>query len=847
MFNVFKLETYNATQAPNGNWYKSKGKDEKNNSIPDYDKPIVTGELIIDQIKEWSTFKDNSLHIQLDPSLNCIAFGDIDHYTDKKQFDKFLDVLADYFEVEKDKISYTLSTKKELNPVEYSYHWSIPSIETDFTTLKKIMADEVFEPFKPDLAVYPTKRKWFRLPYQTCQDKPYKHKIKQGTLKDFFIHYIDNTKERVIIKPDVKPDEKSNDEQMEQAEKELNDKKYLKIQRLLLMLNDNRAKDYEEWRNIGFIIHHELGSKGFELFDEFSKRYPFKYNYNNNNKFYNSIKQDHNDPMTIKTLYKMAKEDNEEEYKKLVKEEIEENKKLSKSKTGINPDLLKLIDCFSHANVAEYYIKYYEEEGDYKYIYNNNLWYSYYNNNILSSQGNTKTPTTLFDNITKSINFELEKLIMKKTLEVLDMQIELGKEKDNTKKEIMKDKIKQKNKEISEIKSLSHTIGTSSFIKGVVDFLQNYYYIDKLQEKINSNINLLAFEDKVFDYTIKDFRPIKKSDFITFTTRYKAPTISKPEIKEELNKLLLEVFNNYEIVKYWLQTISMSIFTTKYESVYIHTGSGGNSKGLLFSLISYVMGDYYKQTDNEFLTTKFKSDAPNSQLANSKGVRFLVLSEPAAGDGNAKQSESKLNVDFVKFLSGNDKIACRDLYEKSLKEFVAQFTLFIQCNMKPKLSKSDKGIFRRLKIIDYPNEFVENPDPKKPNQKKIDVNLKTKLSHQDYINEFMLMLLETAKEGKIDEPQQIKDAVNEYKEDNDPIKGWLLENFELLREDLPLKERIKTSELYNEFPEKLNLTASSFKQYLIMNEVKVKICSGINYAFNLKRKPQQEEQNDLDN
>jgi phage/plasmid-associated DNA primase len=167
--------------------------------------------------------------------------------------------------------------------------------------------------------------------------------------------------------------------------------------------------------------------------------------------------------------------------------------------------------------------------------------------------------------------------------------------------------------------------------------------------------------------------------------------------------------------------------------------------------------------------------------------------------------------------------------------------------MKPKLSKSDKGIFRRLKIIDYPNEFVENPDPKKPNQKKIDVNLKTKLSHQDYINEFMLMLLETAKEGKIDEPQQIKDAVNEYKEDNDPIKGWLLENFELLREDLPLKERIKTSELYNEFPEKLNLTASSFKQYLIMNEVKVKICSGINYAFNLKRKPQQEEQNDLDN
>lgn len=604
------------------------------------------------------------------------------------------------------------------------------------------------------------------------------------------------------------------------------------MKKLLYLLTNDYYDNYDLWRNVGFIINNELGKDGYELYDEFSKPSK-KYNEDEVRKFYFNIDKKE-DGLKIGTLHMWAKECNEEEYNKLFPKKIKENKLIN-----------NLIDCFNHANVAEYYIKHFETENDYKYIYDSNLWYSYYPNNVLSEEGNAHSPTQLFNDIKINITKDLEEKLKNVSLELLNLDIEKSKAKGTDKEEIEK-KIEIKKKLLINIKTHIKTIGTSSFIKGTIDFIKNYYLVDKLQEKINNNINILAFNDMVFDFTIKDFRPIKKLDFVTFTTKYDAPKISKPEIRKELNELLLSVFNTEEMRKYWMQTVAMAMFTTKYESVYIHTGSGGNGKGLLFNLLSHCLGDYYKQANNEFLTTKFKSDAPNSELANAKGKRFFVVSEPSAGDGNNKQAESKLNVDFIKFLSGNDKIACRDLYSKAKSEFKAQFTIFLQCNLKPKLSKNDKGIFRRLKIIDYPNEFVDKPNPKKPNQKQINVNLKTKLEKQDYINEFMLMLLEIAKEEKIEEPEQIKQAVEEYKEDNDPVKGWLLENFEITNEDLSPKERIRTSDLYNEFPEKQNLTASSFKQYLIMNDVKVKISSGINYAFNLK-KIVKEEVNDLDN
>jgi hypothetical protein len=42
-----------------------------------------------------------------------------------------------------------------------------------------------------------------------------------------------------------------------------------------------------------------------------------------------------------------------------------------------------------------------------------------------------------------------------------------------------------------------------------------------------------------------------------------------------INNLLYSIFENKEIVEYWLATTGLSLFSNKLESFYIHTGSGG--------------------------------------------------------------------------------------------------------------------------------------------------------------------------------------------------------------------------------------------------------------------------------
>ena len=89
------------------------------------------------------------------------------------------------------------------------------------------------------------------------------------------------------------------------------------VEKLVNLLKDCRATDFEQWRNVGFIINNTLGEDGFEIFDEFSKRTEKKKDYNKTNvfKFYSNIKK-RDSGLKVGSLHKMAKEDNPEEYEK---------------------------------------------------------------------------------------------------------------------------------------------------------------------------------------------------------------------------------------------------------------------------------------------------------------------------------------------------------------------------------------------------------------------------------------------------------------------------------------------------------------------------------------------------
>ena len=103
-------------------------------------------------------------------------------------------------------------------------------------------------------------------------------------------------------------------------------------------------------------------------------------------------------------------------------------------------------------------------------------------------------------------------------------------------------------------------IGMSSFIKGCIDFLKSLYNVENLDENIDANKNVLAFENLLYELEIGQFRKIRTNDYIIKNTKYEINIKSNPKIRERINKLLYSIFENEGVLTFWKLTTALSMF-----------------------------------------------------------------------------------------------------------------------------------------------------------------------------------------------------------------------------------------------------------------------------------------------
>jgi len=631
---------------------------------------------------------------------------------------------------------------------------------------------------------------------------------KSSTITDKKIPLVPNSVLAEFFDEYETDDEESEDSDSE-SEQEENEEEKEKIEDILELLSDDRAENYQEWVKVGMILK-GLDDDYIDIFDEFSKRGGSKYKgLKDIEKVWRTFKSKDELPegsAGFGSLVHMAKEDaNEKEIKAFYKK--------WNIKETTDKDFWDKLENLNQSDMAKMY---YEMEKN-KYVYSLITgWYEYNSNSILK---HTKdAPKSLVSSISNKLQ---------------DIFIE--------KRNLVKPDHSSYDKKMKLFKAAYKAVGNSAFVKGMIDYLTHLYTVDRLDDKIDGSMDIIAFDNCVYDIKIKDFREILPSDYITKTTKYKINNKSNSEIRKKIKDLLNSIFNTEEMVNYWLKTTALSMFTNKYESLYIHTGKGGNGKGLLSSILHKTLGDYIYQADNTFFTSVFKPNAPNSTLAKTKGVRYLLVTEPDDG-GN----EAKLNVEFIKWITGGDIITTRDLFCSNIS-FHPQFTPFIQCNTKPKLSKMDQGIIRRIKVVNYPNSFVA--EPKKPNERQININLKNEINNE-FINEFMLLLLDIAK-NNIDQPlvqpKDVLEETNEYFDANNPVKAWINERLEITNDSN--KDRIKASTLFEEYNnsdyEKMSMTKfSTTLEQNGLNKVKNSVIFFV--GIKLKEIKKEEQKSDLD-
>lgn len=165
-------------------------------------------------------------------------------------------------------------------------------------------------------------------------------------------------------------------------------------------------------------------------------------------------------------------------------------------------------------------------------------------------------------------------------------------------------------------------------------------------------------------------------------------------------------------------------------------------------------------------------NAVNPAIVMTKGTRIQQLDEAS--------KKQEFNAAFLKLATGNDEQTGRKLYSDGIT-FLPQYNLFMFCNSAPSRIESagDSGMDERNVLIPHNSRFIVNPPESieeqwKKSTFKANPHLKNELKAR--IDAYLWILVEELrlylKEG-LKKPQSVIDKTNTYQYSNNPYKQFI--------------------------------------------------------------------------
>jgi P4 family phage/plasmid primase-like protien len=294
------------------------------------------------------------------------------------------------------------------------------------------------------------------------------------------------------------------------------------------------------------------------------------------------------------------------------------------------------------------------------------------------------------------------------------------------------------------------------------------FYIEKLEDRLDSDCNLIGFENGVYDLERHEFREGRPDDFVSFSTgnNYVEYQPDHPVVRD-IRRFWEQVLPHADIREYVMRTLASCLSGhTKHERFNIWTGSGSNGKSISVDLFERSFRGYCVKFPVTLLTQKrAASNAATSEIARAKGKRFGVLQEPS--------EDEKLNIGLMKELTGGDSIIARQLYREPV-EFKPQFKMFLLCNHLPHVPSDDGGTWRRIRVVEFGSKFVEHPNPERAHEYPVDIELTQKLN--SWKEHFMAILLDYYRRFagvSVEEPEAVMQCTREYQRNNDHMADFV--------------------------------------------------------------------------
>lgn len=533
---------------------------------------------------------------------------------------------------------------------------------------------------------------------------------------------------------------------------EFNNSEIAYAKELVVILSKSRADDYTTWIETGVCLYNIGKNELLAPWIQFSKKSE-KFREGECERKWETFANYTGTKLTIGSLNLWALRDNPDAYDNI------------NSRHVVNY-LRTNLDCQHHDVARLMHIKY-----QYQYVCSDlrhNNWYQYQNHRWVEIQ-------------------KAKELREKISTEIAQEYYSLSA---TYKKAHMDD---PENKEIAEnietCKKLSKQLKDRRFKKLVMEENEDLFSNCKFDEQLDSNKHLLCFNNGVYDLQKQEFRNGCPDDYISFCTHIdymEWKDVQNTKEARELKDFLAKILPQADVRKYVLKLISSFLSgSTGDQKFHIWTGSGANGKSKLVDLIEAAMGDYSYSLPITVLTRK-RGTGATPEMAETKGKRFVHFQEP--------EKEDKIQVGYMKELTGGDKISTRKLYKNPIM-FRPQFKTILCCNDLPEIPSTDGGTWRRIRRVDFPSKFVDEPTA--PNEFLKDPDIPEKL--KIWAPYFMSMLIgiydRYLKEG-LKEPESVIRCTKEYQRRSDIFLDYIEENVEITNNE---KDTITFNALYANF------------------------------------------------
>jgi P4 family phage/plasmid primase-like protien len=635
----------------------------------------------------------------------------------------------------------------------------------------------------------------FRLPLATYEDrqtpknnKPFPHvpKVNTGDISDYFItvcsgarHPLMDKRIREYTAEEDKKKSVQQDREMKVAqnpeyeEKKATDEEKKKIEAMLELVKKERFCGREEWRRLLSLLRGN--GLSLDLFQKVSKESGYAY-YNADDcarEWYNFKSKE---ICRFPTLQTWLEEDG-----------VDWKSMFCRKKQGMVQDLLKAwreFGTLTDMSIAEIFFKHYSDS-----LYYTDAGWLHYTEKNGWEMGN---PDSIVYPLMKFIGGGLSTYVAS-----------LKPEEDEDEKKFDKKKAAL----------MKECVGLCSYSKcaKVIKTCQGLFKNNDVLAEFDQLPHWFCFSDfKAIDMKTGDVVDVKKEHKILTTCGYPLPERDEKEV-ERAKEFVLTIVEE-KVFDSYMSMLACSFYgdPNLNQKVFIHTGSGGNGKSLMTILLQETLGNYAGILPIEQLTKDARSkDDANSSLAAMRGKRYAQLVEPE------DDRDTTLKVAKVKELTGESKIKVRSLFKESIDMFIS-FTLNIFCNEKPKLSKFDGGIERRLGVFPYEFRFVDEPDTEDPYQKLKDPELGGTIKRdKSFQHGFLYLCLDHWRKnnGIFISNDSVKEANKVYMRENNKVVSWLEQNYKPSNG----KDFVRVKEVfanYSSEPSNEKITMTSFTTFI---------------------------------